>query len=131
MPYRMNPAQLKSVAALDGPARYQHFIGKVADWQEVWSLKNSGGFVALGADDGRRCIPFWPHPDYAAALAVDSWKDCTPERIELSRFLNAWLPGMKDDGVFAAIFPTEKGKAVVVDPLDLKNHLAKENAQYE
>jgi hypothetical protein len=65
--------EFAAVSALPGPARYAHFIGQVADWEEVWGLRGSGGWVLAADDDGRQLMPIWPHARYAEACAVGEW----------------------------------------------------------
>ena len=127
----MHPKQFESIIALSGEERYEHFIARVSDWEEVWSLKNQQGFVSFGDSEENKGIPFWPHPDYASALATGEWSDCQPQRIELETLLSRWLPGMKKDGVLAAIFPTPRGKGIMVDPEELGSDIWKECEQYE
>ena len=131
MTYEMNDEQFENVISLDGPSRYSHFVSKVTDWEELWSLKNDEGFVAYGDNDGNECLPFWPHPKYAEAIATDKWSDCFPHQIGLSDFLDNWLPGMLSDDVKAVIFPTLNAQGVVVNPTDLKDALIAELEQYE
>jgi hypothetical protein len=75
-------------------------------------------------------MPFWPHAAYADALAADEWRDSDPKAIELSEFLTKWLPGMANDRLHAAVFPTRDQKGVVVDPLRLKRDLESERERY-
>lgn len=35
MSYRMHPKQLENVFALTSQQRYEHFISKVCDWEEL------------------------------------------------------------------------------------------------
>lgn len=131
MPYQMSKPQFEQVLSLAAEPRYQHFIAKVADWQELWTLRGPDGFVMLGDDAGREYVPVWPHPDYAAALATGDWAACAPERLELEAFLTRWIPGMAKDNLKVAVFPTPQAKGVVVEPQRLQADLAVELEQYE
>jgi len=128
--YTINQQQIDSVLTLPAAERYGHFIRRVADWQELWGLKTDGGWVALCSDDGSKCLPFWPHPEYAKLFAASEWGDAAPERMELSRFID-WLSQISQDGYRIAVFPTPAGKGVVVAPLELRSHLTAETEQYE
>ena len=97
MPYRINQQQIDNVLALPAAERYGHFIRRVADWEELWGLRAEDGWVTLGSDDGSKCLPFWPHPEYAQLLATSEWRGAAPERLELSRFMS-WLPKMEKEG---------------------------------
>jgi hypothetical protein len=131
MTYKMNKKQFDSVIKLDAPKRYQHFISRISDLEELWSLKNKDGYVMLADDNGNKCLAFWPHPDYAKALLKDEWIDCAPDKIDLYNFLNNWLSGMEKDGFNVAVFPTPDSKGIIVDPIRLKKDIEKECEQYE
>lgn len=131
MTYNLNMAQFDNVLKLDGPSRYNHFIARIADWQQVWTLKQPDGFVTLGDDEGNVCVPLWPHADYAKALAVDDWSTCVPVDIDLDSFKAKWLPGMARDNYLVAVFPTPNQKSVVVSPARLAEDLNEELAKIE
>lgn len=125
MIYRLNQEEFDRAVTLPGDQRYQYFVSKVVDFDEVWTLKGPDGFVLFAAheDEQCRCLPVWPHPDHAAALAVDMWADCAPERIDLNSFLASWLPGMTTDNLKVAVFPTPLGTSIIVEPKTLMEHL--------
>jgi hypothetical protein len=131
MPYEMNQDQFDQVVALPAPERYAHFISRVADRQELWTLETSDGFVQLANDAGEQCVPVWPHPDYAAALATDLWADAVPHKLTLAPFMAKWIPGMIGDNRMVAVFPSPEEKGVVVDPRKLEKDLLTELEQYE
>ena len=131
MSYKMNPAQFTQVISLPAQERYAHFISKAVDWQELWTLKGPDGFVMFGDDSNQECIPVWPHPDYAASLAKDSWSNCTPESLHLNIFMSRWIPGMVKDKRMAVVFPTPNEKGIVVDPQRIGQDLSTELEQYE
>jgi hypothetical protein len=131
MPYEMNQAQFDQVISLSAEERYSHFISKVADWQQLWTLKGPDGFVLFGGDADQQCVPVWSHPDYATALAKDAWSDCSPHELNLEAFMSRWIPGMSKDNRMVAVFPTPEGKGTVVDPQRLEEDLSVELEQYE
>lgn len=126
----MHRKQLKSVSRLPPDERYGYFLRKVADFEEVWGLFD-GGWAVMGNDDGSQMFPFWPEPEFAEALATDSWESYTPKSITLDAFVERWLPGMSSDGIRPAVFPTAEGKGIVVDASRLLADLKEESAHYE
>jgi len=131
MTYALNKAEFDNVLKLAGPARYRHFIARIADWQQVWTLRQPDGFVTLGDDEGHICVPLWPHADYAMAFAVGDWSTCVPVDIDLDSFKEKWLPGMTRDSYLVAVFPTPSQKGVVVEPARLADDLNEELAKIE
>ena len=129
--YALPPQQFEAVSALPGPARYKHFVSRVADWQYVWGLRNESGWVAAGDDIGNSGFPVWPHPDYATACASGEWGGNVPTPIEVHEFIDNWLPNMADKGVLVAVFPTPLLRGVMVTAVQLQDHIHAELSQIE
>lgn len=122
--------EIKKVSALDAEGRYRYFIKRVADIEEVWSL-GSDGWALAGDDDGRQLVPIWPHPIYAERCATRAWAGYEPRLILLKDFLRKWVPGMKRDNRLAAVFQTEAGKGVPVEPDRLREDIETELENYD
>ena len=131
MSYSINEQHINSVIALETSKRYEYFIQRVADWEELWSLKDESGWVSSANNEGLMSIPFWPHPKFAELCASDSWEGNNPSPIALSDFMSKWLPGMNHDGLSVAVFPLPEGKAVEINPLELLEQLEMACQQYE
>ena len=131
MTYRINEQEIKGVLALSGQGRYEHFIKRIADWEELWGLKDNNGWVTSEDDDGNKSIPFWPHPEYAKLCAEGQWKGNEETSIDLKSFIEKWLPGMEQDNLLVAVFPTPSGKSVYVQPSCLRENIEEELEQYE
>ncbi len=58
MTYPLSQKELESVSRLSIEARLAHFVKRVADWEEVWSLRNSEGGVLTLATEGQEAAPF-------------------------------------------------------------------------
>ena len=41
MSYKMNHRQLENVFTLSSEQRFQHFISKLCDWEELWILEDT------------------------------------------------------------------------------------------
>src|SRR6476469_4373831 len=105
MSLHISEQQFASVVALPGAERYAHRIKRVADAEEIWSLRGPAGWVLAG-DAGREMVPVWPHLRYAAACAATEWAGAQPVAIPLDDWLAAWLPGLERDSRAGAAFPT-------------------------
>lgn len=126
MAYQLSKNEFESVSLLSIEERLAHFVKRVSDWEEVWSLRNSNGWVLSAADDGQEVAPFWPHPDYAMVCAQGEWVDCEPQAIDLASFINRWLPGLAKDKKAIAVFPTPDSSGVVIQPESLRQALIDE-----
>jgi hypothetical protein len=134
MAKRVNDREFAAVTALPAADRYSHFIRQVADWEEIWSLRNPGGWVLAGDDGGTQLVPVWPHARYAAACAVaawGSWEGAQPAAIPLDRWLDTWSPGLARDGRQVAVFPTPDGHGIPVSAERLRDDLLEACEDYE
>ena len=125
MSYKISKAQFDKVTALPGPQRYSYFISKVSDWQEIWTLNSPNGIVTLGDEDGKVCVPLWPHPDYANALVREDWSDCLPEKVDIETFMEKWVKKTSQAGYLFAVFPISDQQGVVASPERLHGDLAR------
>ena len=94
-PYQLSPQQQAGVVASDAEQRYKHFISRVADFGQVWGLRNAGGWFSFGTDDIENVFPVWPHPAYALACSVGPWAGAEAAPIEVHAFVNTWLPNFE------------------------------------
>src|SRR4051812_43882833 len=118
MSWNLSDEELAGVSTAPEAKRYAYWLNRVADWQEIWSLRDETGWMMLGDDDGHECVPFWPHPRLATAfVAADpSRARFRPELIALKDFREKWIPGMARDNRLAGIMPVPGKKAIVVTP---------------
>lgn len=126
----MHPAKKANVLDLDGLERHSYFVRKVADTQCVWGL-NRSGWAMVSDNEGRKLLPFWPEEEFADACASGLWIDYVPKSIEISDFLEKWLPGMQRDGLGVAVFPTPSDRGVIAEPGALRDALQVELAKYD
>ena len=130
MGWTVNDREFEAVSALDGPGRHEYFIHKIADSEEIWGLATAAGWVQLGHDPGREGMAVWPHRRYEEAYALDQHDGSEPRSIELSVWMEKWLPGMERDGRLVAVFSVGSGKSVAVPPARLRCDLAEELEKY-
>ena len=131
MPYVMNEKQFESVQSLDSNARFQHFVSKVADWEQLWTVKNDEGWLVPVAPEGFEYFPVWPHPEYAQKITDLNFPGHKAEEISLQEFLSHWLPLLQDDDVKVAVFPNREWTFWCIEADDLMAELVEEMRQYE
>lgn len=131
MPYKINQAQFDSVTALSSADRSSHFVAKVADWQQLWAVKNDEGWLVPITPDGLEYFPVWPHPDYAQKIADENFPGHVAVEISLEEFLSRWLPTCEKDNVKIAVFPNKEWVFWVMEPRDLADCFMGEASHYE
>lgn len=114
----------------DGESRRRYWIRCVADLEEVWSLRDTDGWVLSATSGQVECVPVWSHVEYAEACAVGRWDGCLATRIELVDWMDRWLPGMARDKKLAEVFMVPSGRGCLISPSDLREQLVEELRSY-
>lgn len=119
---------MQAVLSLAPERRYDHFIKRVADHQELWALRYSDEQWAIGtSEDAREFSPVWPDERYAALMASGQWDGAAPHAIVLDEWMRKWLPGLTKDGRLVAVFPRSSADMTLRTPealaADLRSHL--------
>jgi len=122
--------EFEAVLRLDGPARFQHFVKRVADAESAWGLWRDG-WALTGDDSGTDAFPLWPAREYAALFQTDDWVDHEPSEIQLRDLLGELLPKLRGKGTRVAVFPRPDGRGVVVTADELEASLRRELENYE
>lgn len=131
MAWNPSEKEIQSVLALDGDKRYDYFVKKVADQEQVWSLRHDQGWVLASGDAGRVLIPVWPAEKFALACATGTWEGHAAQAIDLDAWLERWTPGMEKDARLVAVFPSPQDKGIAVEPRQLESDLREELLNYE
>lgn len=129
MPYKIDSQVISAVLNLSNLERYQYFIKRICDREEIWMLKNVSGFVT-SESEGRRCLAVWPSPAYAELFIGGDWKNARSELIELNKFVENWIPGMIQDGIYLGIFPNLEFDAIVISADRIIPDIRKELESY-
>ena len=60
----LNNKEIEVVSKLPALKRYEYFIKKVADFEEVWGLFDVGWAISED-DNGNSLMPFWSKKEFA------------------------------------------------------------------
>jgi len=114
-----------------GEKRYDYFIKKVADTEEVFGLGDDDGWAMLGDDDDADIIPVFPHAETAEAFRLAAgFDEYRVDSLDVNELLD-WLDDMEEDKMLVAVFPNTDFNGAVVDPAMLKEDLEKELEKYD
>lgn len=104
----VNLKKFDAIMALPAPERYDHFIKRAADTEEVWSLWQDG-WACVADDDGNEGMPVWPDPYYAEAWKWRSFPDWEVKPINLYWLMDEMLPNVRAEKDFIVVFPNFDG----------------------
>ena len=128
MSYELSDTERNAALQLNADYRYDHFISKLVEHEELFVLTDEHGVMMLTTDD-EDCIPVWPHPEYAKAWAEGEWAECKPQSITLKVWLERWVDGMEQDELCVAVFPTPDQEGIVLEPADVADAIAEKQAK--
>jgi hypothetical protein len=122
--------EVEALISADDNTRYEYFIKRVADFEQVWGLAFNDGGWAFSGGDSAVAFPVWPFAEYAKRSATGAWQDCEPRAIELDEFMGRWLPGLKKDDRKVVAFPTPSALRPVREPDAVLSDLERELQKY-
>ncbi len=131
MTWVMDDEEFEVVLSLPAQRRYAYLLKRVVDWERIWSLGTEEGWALSSDDEGHELVPVWPHERFAAACAEGYWRGYEPRAIDLSVWMERWIPGMQRDQRMVSAFPTPSGRSVRVSAERFENDLKEELTLYE
>lgn len=131
MTWDLGDKEFNSLLQSNGLKRYEYFIKRITDWQEIWSLRNDEGWTLGKDDEGYELVPVWPHSKYAALCSIGDWANTYPYPIKLQDWIERWIPGIKSDNRRVSVFPTADGNSIVVAPERLEADIGRQLEFYD
>jgi hypothetical protein len=122
--------KIENLMNLSEKEKYNYFIRKVVDFEEIWGLYNNG-WALLGDEKNNQVCVFWPEKELAELCAIGKWNGYEACVIDLNDFLEKWITGMEKDNFLVSIFYNNQSMGKTVLPQQLRNDLIKELEQYE
>lgn len=123
----MGNSKIDNIVNLTALERYDYFIRKVSDFEEVWGLKDAEGWALMGSDE-QVLFPIWSENEFAELC---KWDNYQPTPIPLNDFMEKLLTKLEKDSIMLAVFPLAKGKGIIRKVQDLKSDIEQECEQYE
>lgn len=125
---KMNNKEIENVIKLDKTKKYEYFIKKIVDYEEVWSLRDEEGQAMLGEEDNSY-FPVWAKKEYSDLCISEEWKGYYSESITLEKFMDVWIPNLKCEGSRITIM-WNNGSGIDVDWDILLNDIRLEMEKY-
>jgi len=100
---------------------YERFIDEANELDIVWNLKSPDGFAICESNefDDTQVMPFWSQENEAKKACVEGWEDYQPNPVRFDDFVDAWLHGMEEDGLYVGINWNAELDGVEIEPVVL------------
>ena len=131
MSYNVNEHEYTAVTKLGAQGRYEYFVNKITDWEEIWSISDKSGWVLMQDDNGNELVPVWPAERFAKACCIGEWSEFKPKSIPLDAWVDRWIPGITKDKRKCAVFPLNTDQGIVVSTDKLKADIEEALSSYE
>jgi hypothetical protein len=103
------------------------FYREVAEKGEVWAIQDAEGFPTATNASGETAMPFWSSRSRTQLIIrrVEAYSGFEPVQLSLEAFLQHWLPGLQNDGLFVGVnWSGERAKGYDVQPQDVAKSIA-------
>lgn len=114
--------EFEAVLRLSPADRYEHFLKRVVDFDQVWMIEDDAGLVTFNHGDNE-VLPVWPARRYAEHAMERALRDWIGARY-VSRPVRDWLEGtlkpLTDEaGLAVAVFADADGEGLSVSISDI------------
>lgn len=123
---QLNQTDISKIFKKPGEKRYDYFLKKVVENEEVYGLADEEGWALLGDDSDADILPLFPAPEFAEAFRqATDFDEYKVEALDVNELMD-WLDDMVEDQLLVAVFPNPELNGAVVEPQHLKADLQKE-----
>ena len=126
----MNKEQLQNISKLEPSKRYNYFIKKVVDFNEMYLLENKVG-LATYIYENKVYVPIWSEYEIAGTFINEDFSACTVEKIDLDELLNDLLPMLKEQSIGIAVFPVDNDRGIICECDFIEKDIKDEMCKYE
>lgn len=126
----MRKQEFENLLSLKPVARYNHFITKVADFEEFFVLKNEKGDIAKSQIDEMIVIHFWSATEFAELFVNDEWENYVVSSVSLDEFRNNLAEFIHLRGYLIDVFPVSNRSGFVVSLDEFVRDLEEELEKY-
>ncbi len=127
----LDQREISNVSNLEPFKRYQYFIKKIADFEELWTIVDSNGDIALAEIKDNVLISFWTAEEFIYSNLEGSWEDCNPFKITLNDLKEKIVDEISKGNYLLNIFPVNGKSGFIVNLEEFIRDLNEELENYE
>ncbi len=128
---KLNIKEIENVSKQEPFKRYQYFLRKIADFEELWTIIDVNKEIGLSQVEGKTLISMWSSKDFIESNLKGSWKKHKAFKINLEDLDKAIIPLIVKNNYLINVFPVNGKAGFVVSMEEFARDLNKELEQYE
>ncbi|GAA3941037.1 DUF2750 domain-containing protein [Chitinophaga oryziterrae] len=114
--YKISQREIDSVLSESPEKRFEYTIKRIADWETLWTIVGEAEALGMLTDEVQNVIfPIWPFKEFAQLYCTGNFANYTPMVIELSDFLEEYLPDYENKNFKLSLLPLPTKKGEVMD----------------
>ena len=131
---KVSKQELEAVIALSPEKRYNYFVKRICDWEQVWTLYEDDYIVLNEAKNGKLYILLFPFKDFAEHYATNTrgMKGVSYKSFEINEFLETIIKKLQANNVSnALVFLVANGYGLNVSMTDIVKDIQSELENYK
>ena len=122
----MNPKEKENILKLEPFKRYQYFIKKIADFEELWTIVDENKNYAISEIDDHSLISFWTAEEFILSNLNNGWENCKPLKLSLEDLDEELFEIIASENYLINVFPINGKSGFVVSLEEFKRDLDEE-----
>lgn len=110
--------------------RYQYFIKRVADSEQMYTLVDKDDNWALADVEGKDVFSVWSVPEFALPCASGKWENFSVKEITIEQFEDDIIDEIDKNGYLINVFPIKGKSGFIVDINEFAKDLNDEMRKY-
>lgn len=127
----LNEQAIKTISELEPYKRYQYFIKKIADFEELWLLIDENDDIVYSEIENELIVPFWSNEEFTDSCVNGAWRNCTPTKVTLEDLGVKVLSFLRQKKALVDVFPVDNKSGFVVSIEEFLRDLDEELKNYE
>ncbi|WP_353151448.1 DUF2750 domain-containing protein [Chryseobacterium sp.] len=127
----MHSKEIENILKLEPFKRYEYFIKKAADFEQLWTIVDEEGDYAISEIDEFSLISFWPNEEFVALDLEQGWEGCRSLRITLDDLRDDIFDIITSENYLINVFPINGRSGFVVNLEEFKRDLNEELEKIE
>ncbi|WP_077415939.1 DUF2750 domain-containing protein [Chryseobacterium sp. JV274] len=122
----MHIKEIENILKLEPFKRYEYFIKKVADFEQLWTIIDQDGNYIISEIDEFSLISFWSAEEFVALYLEKDWEDCKPIKLTLDDLKEDMFDIINSENYLINVFPVNGISGFVVSLEEFDRDLQEE-----